>query len=468
MKQSRFWAIIGLLSAVGLALRVWLAFFIFPNQGFAWDLATFASWMDTIENFGWLAYEIDPGINYPPVFADLLACLIWIGNSLGIPPIDLIKWPSILADIGIALLLAQMGQKWFSKRVAIFAAAAFLFLPVTWYDSAIWGQVDSLSALPMLLAIYLLIDKKPEWAAVFFVIAVLTKPQGALILLILLPVFLGQLSRSELSWWRAASTSISGIATFALISLPWSMESYAPSDVADIPILGDLLGLAGQYFSTADLFPVLTANAYNIWALAGKIPMAEQFQEGRVYWLPDSYEVFGIPAGILGAAMFIAVAILIFWKLLQNSSPNIVLTATSLLLVAFFALPTRVHERYLVQAFAFLVLVWGPQLWQKVCLIILAVANTVNLHAILAANLFVETIAVRSESAAGLGIFPIAESIVLKSATQPPEFYGLSWVRMEADWAREPWIVLTVIMIHTAAFIAILIQFLVQSRKARI
>jgi Gpi18-like mannosyltransferase len=321
--------------------------------------------------------------------------------------------------------------------------------------------MDSLAALPMLIAVVLLIDKKPEWAIVFFVLAVLTKPQGALILLILLPVFIGQLIQKELVWWRAITAPLAGLVTFILVAVPWSLESYIPNSISKVPVLGDILGLAWQYFSTAGLFPVLTANAYNIWATVGKIPMAHQFQDGRVYWLTDNYLVFGIPAGIIGTALFAIVAILIFWLLIKKHNATQVLTAFSLLLVAFFALPTRVHERYLVQAFAVLAIVWAVKLWQRAALVVLALANTVNLHAILAANLFVETVPiVSSPSASSGGIVPFDNSMRVLTAVESPEYYGISWVRMDANWAREEWLVWLVIFIHTAALVVLLVQYL--------
>ena len=45
-----------------------------------------------------------------------------------------------------------MTLRWFAGRpraatLALAAAALYLFNPVTWYDSAIWGQVDAFGAL---------------------------------------------------------------------------------------------------------------------------------------------------------------------------------------------------------------------------------------------------------------------------------------------------------------------------------
>ena len=448
---------------VGFALRYWLAFVVFVNQGFAWDMATFASWMDTVRSEGFNAFAVDPGINYPPVFTDILAILNWVGDATGLSPYLLMKWPAVLADLGIAFTIALAGRKWFGERQGLIAAAAYLLLPITWYDSAIWGQVDSVSMLPMLLSIVFLIDKKPEWSIAFFVIAVLTKPQGALVILILLPVLIGQVVQSEVRQRRIWTSLLVGLGVFTLVAVPWSLESYlAPYNqaLASIPVVGDALGLAVQYFSTAGMFPVLTANAFNIWAGVGNIPLAHQIQSGQVFWLTDEFPTFGIPSQALGGGLFLLASGFIFWNLIKRHAPNQVLLGSAALLVAFFALPTRVHERYLAQAFAILAIVWVANNSRRLALALLAIANTLNLHAILAANLSVETVSYSSAPGANSSSGGFISSQIIALTGKSPESYGIGWVRMDATFARTEWVVWAIIVIHTLAFVLIFFDFL--------
>ena len=464
MSNRRFYSVLGIALAVGFALRYWLAFVVFLNQGFAWDMATFASWMDTIRFEGFKAFAVDPGINYPPVFTDILALLNWIGDTTGISPYPLMKWPSVLADIGIAAVIAIAGRKWFGDNQALVGAVAYLLLPISWYDSSIWGQVDSLSMLPMLLALVFLINRKPEWSMVFFVVAVLTKPQGALILLILLPVLIGQFRQRELRLVRLGTSLAAALVTFALIAVPWSLESYvepySPS-AASIPVVGDLLGLAVQYLSTAGMFPVLTANAFNIWAGVGNIPLAQQIQDGYVFWLTDEFPIFGVPAQAIGGVLFLGVVGVVFSMLIKRHSPNQVLLGSATLLVAFFVLPTRVHERYLAQAFAILALVWVAANSRRIILAVLAIANTLNLHAILAADLGVETVSATSAPSAGAaGASGFVANQLIAVTGQPPEFYAIEWVRLDSTFARTEWVVWAIIVIHTLGFAVILFDYL--------
>ncbi len=51
----------------------------------------------------------------------------------------LLKLPGILADLGIAILLYWEARRWLGERAGLIAAALFLFIPFTWYESAALG-----------------------------------------------------------------------------------------------------------------------------------------------------------------------------------------------------------------------------------------------------------------------------------------------------------------------------------------
>lgn len=455
MNKSRFWLLLSAIMALGLALRVWLGFSLFRNQGFVWDLAAFGNWMDNIDQNGLSPYGPDPGFNYPPMFADLLLGLKWLAWLVHTNPINLIKFLGILPDVALAAVIALAGRKWFTARNGLIGAALFLFVPIGWYDSSIWGQVDSLAMLPMLLSVWLILDRKPEWALVLFTVAVLTKPQGALIIFILAPVLIGQIMSKELRWSRLATSIGAAFLTFLVICLPWDMESYAPRSVAAIPVIGDLFGLVGQYIYNANYFHVLTANAYNIWVLGGRIPLAHIIPDDDAIWIADKYQILGIPAQFIGIGLFLIVAITVSTVLFKKRDPMVVLTGFALLLVAFFVLPTRVHERYLVQAFAIMAIIWAPKLWQRIMFILVSIANTINLHAILAKDLDVQNMSVEARDpgfATG-----VADAVPFQG--KGPEGFGLSWVRLPTDFAREEWMIWLVVAIHVAALVLVARDF---------
>ena len=473
LSSRRFWLwLVGILS-VGFALRYVLAFVPIQllssqglnNYGFSWDMSTFADWMFTIKSAGFEAYHVDPSINYPPVFADVLAFLNSLGDlfSGGDPTtaqrisIVLLKQPAIIADLGIAFAVACAGRKWFNSKSGLWAAGLYLLIPVTWYDSAVWGQVDSIAALFMLMAVIFIADRKPEWSALLVVMAILTKPQGILVGLVIAPIFIGLLVKHELKLWRIASTFGSALLSFSILAAPWNLRSYNTDAWANVPVLGDATGLWIQFKSTAGLFPVLTANAYNPWALVGDGPLAPQFQQNIAGWSLDNFEVLGMQANVLGNILFLLAAGLVFWFLVRNPSVQNALLGFALVLVAFYDLPTRVHERYLVQAFAVLCLVWAAKWWDRLALVALSVANVLNLHAILSNGLNVM-----------FPPMPPSNDIVFQHHGLSPDSYGIGGVPFEAGFTRDTWLVYLIIAVQLAALVYLIWQLVTANNKKKV
>lgn len=206
--------------ATGLLVRLVLAFVVFPGQGFAGDLAFFGRWAAELAAHGPGAfYAGDPSVNYPPGYMYVLWALGGISGLAGAHgvPTALLKVPAIVADLGVALLLFRAAGTWFGARAGVFAAALYLLIPVTWYDSALWGQVDAVAALAMMAALVLLIEGWSEPAAVMAILGVLTKPQALVTLVIVAPVLIrATCSRSGrhpcLIWDRAWPASMRSLA----------------------------------------------------------------------------------------------------------------------------------------------------------------------------------------------------------------------------------------------------------------
>ncbi len=139
------------------------------------------------------------GANYPPGYLYVLWLLgslaTPLGGRLGMPAdralLLLLKVPPIAADLAIAVLLYRAARRWHGPRAGLVAAALYLIVPVTWYDSALWGQMDAVGALVMLAAVLLLLDGWSEPAAALATFGVLIKPQDALALVIVVPSWCG-------------------------------------------------------------------------------------------------------------------------------------------------------------------------------------------------------------------------------------------------------------------------------------
>jgi dolichyl-phosphate-mannose-protein mannosyltransferase/protein-O-mannosyltransferase-like protein len=398
---------IGALLLGGLLLRLVIAYVFFPNSGFESDLGTFKAWALQLAQDGpGEFYTAASFADYPPGFMYVLLALgsvsSLLASVLGSNAQDvvsaLVKVPGILADLGIGYLIYRLVRGWVpdrdrGERLALLAASLFVFNPVVWYDSALWGQVDAVGTLVMLAAVAVLLAGYSEGATGLMVLAGLMKPQFGLVLL---PVVAVVLIRRHLlrpgsgprpSWmparlrdwfveeqgpWRLVSSAAVGLVALLLTITPFSL---------DVVRLVVLLG------STAGGYPWLSVNAYNPWALIGAGGSAPLAAAGG--WSRDDVPLLGpIPGVVIGSLLllggFIAGAI----QLARRDSRWAIVGATIFFALAFFVLPTRVHERYLFPVFALLPLVAVADRRWLFATVGLSIASFINLHAVLTTPLY--------------------------------------------------------------------------------
>jgi dolichyl-phosphate-mannose-protein mannosyltransferase len=310
---------------IGLFLRLTIAYVLLPGSGFRSDIGTFTAWAMLLGEHGpGRFYELATFADYPPAYLYVL----WLVGSLaqllgGLADVSsaaiaggLIKLPPMLADIGVGLLIFVLVRNWAAgrpdaQRLGLIAAGLYLFNPVTWYDSAIWGQTDAVGALVLLLGVAALLRVNSEGAAALAVLAGLVKPQFGVVLaplvgVVLLrrhllapgsgphhepiaPGFLRGWFEDERGAWRLLSSAVVGLAVLLLIITPFSL---------DVP------GFIRLMLQTAGGYDWLSVNAYNMWALVGSEgnpPLA--FGGG---WSPDTVPLLGpIPGVVIGALLLL-------------------------------------------------------------------------------------------------------------------------------------------------------------------
>jgi len=367
----------------GLLLRLLLAYVLYPGQGFATDLQLFGGWARSLAAGGPAAfYATTPSANYPPAYLYVLWALGAVTG--GQPPAGLLKLPAILADVGVAALLYRLAGRWRGPRAGLLAAGLYLFIPVTWYDSALWGQVDAVAALVMVAALVLLVEGWSEPAAALAVLGVLVKPQALVCLVVVAPVLVRRHLLARQQPVRLVTSALAAVLTGALVLAPFDIGRFASPALAGVPVLGSFAGLVGLIQSASAQYSVLTANAYNAWALVGPQPLVAAV--GR--WTADSLPVVGsVSASTVGTVLLVAVALLVAAGLLRRDGVVPIVVGFTVIAFAFYALPTRVHERYLFPAFTSGAVLAAAGLAGAAGYVVTGLLNTVNLHAVLAAPL---------------------------------------------------------------------------------
>ena len=265
--------------------------------------------------------------------------VLWALGSLGAlitgstDPGALIKLPAILADgmlvFATARLAADLGAP---RRGQLAAAVAMAVGPMIWLDSAVWGQVDSVGTAALLLSLSALIRGETVRGAILAALAAVLKPQfGILIPIVAVLAFVR--ARSARDPWAFVVAGLAGAATIAIAALPFGLT------------LPDVLAKVAE---AAGGYPYLSVNAWNPWAL---IEVGGRAVVDATGWASDidPLPLIGIPGVAIGSAA-IAAAVLVAMRYVRSDTAIRTVTAVAILAIAFFVLPTRVHERYLFPA----------------------------------------------------------------------------------------------------------------------
>jgi Glycosyltransferase family 87 len=307
----------GLVVLLAIAALARIAGLVTPGHG--GDLTAFVQWAEGTARWGLGGYYAHGGdSNYPPMLF-----LLWpLGVALGGAELTFaIRTLSIPFDLALGWLLYDLVTRATGReRAGIVAAALYLLNPAVLLVGPMWGQVDGMGALPMVASIVAVGRGRPVLAGALAVVAGLVKPQFGIAAFTLLGLGLFWL-RTPVDRRRFALVGIGAIVAFAVLLLPLGLGPFGY-----IRIMGD----------TFTRYPYISQFGFNPWGML--------FGFGD---RDDRWVTLGTALGVAGIAGSL-------W-LLRRRRDLVGLLAVSVLVgLAIYYLPTRVHERYLFGALAFL------------------------------------------------------------------------------------------------------------------
>lgn len=298
--------------------------------------------------------------NYPPLSAYLLygSGIVFRGVSAerlintGTSRLVFSIW-SIVGDLVLAAGCAAIVAL-YCRRAAVWVTYGLvLFLPPLWWDSAVWGQMDSVVLAPLVWSLYFMLRARWGWAGVLWGVALGLKTLAVLFV----PVWAVAL----LLYWKRGRRVLLGLALAAgvllIASLPFTLTSGAA-------------WFERSYWQnlTTAYADRTTMAAFNLWYL--DLLVTDSY-DANVQVLGLTRNAWGrvfLLAGLAGGGWVV-------WSR-RRGSPHTLLLWTVVSLLAFVMLPTRVHERYLIVVLPFLtvtaMLTW--RLWPGL-LILTAVAT---------------------------------------------------------------------------------------------
>lgn len=195
---------LALLLILGFLVRV-----LFAHLNQSGDLFIFQEWGQKFWEYGIKNYYFGSDNvwthtppNYPPLSTLMFGGLDWLfqhkyvlaqlHNLIRIPPaafiiyfykygdVFLIKLPSILADLGVGLVIYRLvGDISGNKKKALIGAGLYLLNPISIFVSSVWGQTDGLVSFFGLLAFVLLYYKKVYLSIPLLFVSFYLKPTWA-------------------------------------------------------------------------------------------------------------------------------------------------------------------------------------------------------------------------------------------------------------------------------------------------
>ena len=271
----------------------------------------------------------------------------------------MVKLPLILSDIGLGYLIYKIVLD-FKPKHALFAASLFIFNPVLIYNSAIWGQTDSLINLLFLSGIYLAYKKRYFWGIILFLSTFIFK----LSLIIYLPICGLFLIKRIKDWKKFIVPLIIFIIFIFLLAIPFAFGDKNSFEWIWYMYTNRVLVRQGS---------MLNGNAFNIWSLIFSIDLSKsEFTKfiGLSYqlWSRILYIIFLIPIWIKFLKSKLTLKVLLYALLISSFGSFIFLT--------------NMHERYLYPIFPIIsLLVFLPKTFiTKKSIVILTLIHFLNLY----------------------------------------------------------------------------------------
>lgn len=329
-----WWFGLALIVGAGLGLRLWAMrwppFMIDMNSWIAWGEHLLAVGPRRF-------YQQDMFIDYPPGYLYVLWAVaalkrqVWPGTGLE-PYFTLLRLIPALVDLATGVLLALVTRRAILARqdgpararawLALVVAAAYLFNPGVIFNSAVWGQIDSLLTLGLLSALTLALARRPLAAAVVYALTLLVKPQ-AISLAPLLAVAWLTLAQP----WQWLMVAGAGLVVAQLALWPFWGSAALPR----------LYGLLNH---SVNVYPYTSLFTYNLWGIYG------MWRDDQVAsFLGPSLRTLGLLLYLAGVVLGVAL-LLIGWR---RRGPWALLLWLGAAYFAFLPVMvlTRMHERYL-------------------------------------------------------------------------------------------------------------------------
>lgn len=316
--------------------------------GFKVDVDAWFAWAERLNQVSFSQfYSHQIWTNYTPGYLYVLWMLGFLKDffQINTPLFYLIlKLPSIISEIilgiFIYIIIARKSTLW-----GLIAAVSILLNPALIFNSAIWGQIDGLFTLILVLSVYYFNYKRFLLSSFLFGLGFLIKPQAILLLPVFALYFFKNLKIKYLTIFVIVAPVV-----ILILSSPFFIQQ-------------PIFGIINLFFKMAGDYSTISLFAYNFWGGVG-------------FWIPDQTIWNGLSYKIWGYILYLLYWIVVGYFYLKKGLSLYAIAA--LFALSFFFLPTRVHERYLYSALVFSFL-YAAAIKSRVLLILSAILSSIHL-----------------------------------------------------------------------------------------
>lgn len=367
MKNKKLTIKITIIMLVAFVVRMLIAYF---TQGFKGDISLFSDWAIKVTETGMAKfYSPNYFCDYLPGYVNVLYVLgiikkVFLLSDTSLIWIALIKTPSIIADMLLALFSYKIAKNKWGEKQALFILLVMVFNPLLIFNSSVWGQTDSILILCLVLTFHLYFHNKKIIAGLLYGITILIKTQALMLGPILAIMYIYDIIKNK-DFRTIRDTLLAIGAAFGaifLVSFPYKGEQ-------------DFFWIIPKIFSVTGGYPYTSINASNFQlAIFGN-------------WTPITEKFFAIPLiiyGFLGIILSYAFSFFLFIKCKIKDSKIYMLIAT-IFLFGVYMLGPYMHERYLLPVpffFLFTYIEWKNKkiIWAIIATTLICLLNLIIVY----------------------------------------------------------------------------------------
>ncbi|MBC8061183.1 MAG: glycosyltransferase family 39 protein [Clostridiaceae bacterium] len=335
---------------LGLLIRIIIGLL---TEGFVGDINCFKGWASEVSSIGMANFYLLDGLrDYPPGYMYILYIIGKIQMTFSLDwnssiMLLIMKLPAIIADIISSYIIFRISKKRVGSYLALGLCLIYALNPAVIYNSGVWGQIDGLFTMLILLMLMFAEKERLIGASIIYIIALLVKPQTLIFTPILLFAFIKKKDIKIIAY-----SAIAGILLFVILILPFSLKQNA-------------FWIIDKYTKTLNSYPYGSLNAFNFFAFVGGNWDMDTTKLMLLSYKTWSF-LFIVLTVFFGGFVF-------FKSKIQGKLPYVAFFT----IISVFMFTTKMHERYMFPALA-LCLVWYIFSKDKRALIIFAVFSATH------------------------------------------------------------------------------------------